>query len=98
LNIDLVSDNRHFFGIAKLIKKVLESKLNPFNINSRNEPISFTSSTDINYSGAEQDVTASVIFEDAKIEPHSQYEVRVYHRGEYVGGNNSKKLRKNIFN
>jgi hypothetical protein len=43
LNIDLVSDNRHFFGIAKLIKKVLESKLNPFNINSRNEPIPFTS-------------------------------------------------------
>lgn len=72
--------------------KAMKVKLN------NDEEVSFTSSTDINYSGAEQDVTASVIFEDAKIEPHSQYEVRVYHRGEYVGGNNSRKLRKNIFN
>ncbi|MFZ4542541.1 MAG: hypothetical protein ACOYOA_00695 [Saprospiraceae bacterium] len=72
--------------------KAMKVKLN------NDEEVSFTSSTDVNYSGAEQEVTASVILEDTKIEPHSQYEVRVYHRGEYVGGNNSKKLKKNLFN
>lgn len=71
--------------------KAMKIKLN------NNEEVAFTSSTDVNYSGAEQDVTATILFDDLKLEPRTQYEVRVYHRGEYVGGNTSKKLKKNMF-
>lgn len=71
--------------------KAMKLKLN------NDEEVAFTSSTDVSYNGAEQDVTATILFDDAKIEPRSQYEVRIYHRGEYVGGNASKKLKKNMF-
>lgn len=71
--------------------KAMKMKLN------NDEEVAFTSSTDISYNGAEQDVTATVLLDDVKIEPRTQYEVRIYHRGEYVGGNSSKKLKKNMF-
>lgn len=71
--------------------KAMKLKLN------NDEEVAFTSSQDVSYNGAEQDVSATILLDDAKIEPRSQYEVRIYHRGEYVGGNASKKLKKNMF-
>jgi SMC interacting uncharacterized protein involved in chromosome segregation len=71
--------------------KAMKVKLN------NDEEVAFTTSSDVSYNGAEQDITATIMLDDAKFEPRAQYEVRIYHRGEYVGGNTSKKLKKNIF-
>lgn len=71
--------------------KIMKAKLN------NDEEVAYSQSTDVSYNGSEQDVTATILFDDVKIEPKAQYEIRVYHRGEYVGGNNSKKLKKNMF-
>jgi myosin heavy subunit len=58
--------------------KAMKVKLN------NDEEVAFTTSQDVSYNGAEQDVTATILLDDAKFEPRSQYEVRIYHRGEYV--------------
>jgi peptidoglycan hydrolase CwlO-like protein len=71
--------------------KIMKSQLN------NGEEFSYTTSSDTQYNGAENEVTSTVLFDDVKIEPKVPYEVKVYHRGEYVGGNNSKTLKKGIF-
>jgi SMC interacting uncharacterized protein involved in chromosome segregation len=71
--------------------KAMKVKLN------NDEEVAFTTSSEVSYNGAEQDITTTILLDDAKFEPRVQYEVRIYHRGEYVGGNTSKKLKKNLF-
>jgi predicted nucleic acid-binding Zn-ribbon protein len=71
--------------------KAMKVKLN------NDEEVAFTTSSEVSYNGAEQDVTTTILLDDNKFEPRAQYEVRIYHRGEYVGGNTSKKLKKNMF-
>ncbi len=71
--------------------KIMKAQLN------NGEEFSYTTSSKMSYNGTEQDVTSTVLFEDMKIEPKIPYEVKIYHRGEYVGGNSSKTLKKGIF-
>jgi chromosome segregation ATPase len=71
--------------------KIMKAQMN------NGEEFSYTTSSKVSYNGTEQDVTSTVLFEDVKIEPKVPYEVKVYHRGEYVGGNTSKTLKKGIF-
>jgi predicted nucleic acid-binding Zn-ribbon protein len=71
--------------------KIMKAQMN------NGEEFSYTTSSKVSYNGTEQDVTSTVLFDDVKIEPKIPYEVKVYHRGEYVGGNSSKILKKGIF-
>ncbi len=71
--------------------KIMKAQMN------NGEEFSYTTTSDVQYDGAEKDVTLTVLFDDTKIEPRVPYEVKVYHRGEYVGGNNSKTLKKGLF-
>jgi TolA-binding protein len=71
--------------------KIMKAQLN------NGEEFSYTTSSKVQYDGNEKEVTMTVLFDDVKIEPRVPYEVKVYHRGEYVGGNNSKVLKKGLF-